>query len=154
MFLVGPVAIKVARVRLVSPLWRAYRLLREGRLAQTCELHREEHGHPLYAALMIFILGGIRANLNERKVYKAFPRAAFAPTYFSFLGLVNVQARGEPIEPQELPASMLGINGVMMDYYDLKYFNMCKIGGTLCLIDYGGDRLQRHLFSQPSLAFA
>lgn len=50
-----------------------------------------------YGTASIFFFGGIMANRQERKFYKKTKNIFVMPTYFSFLGLFNIQKRGEKI---------------------------------------------------------
>ena len=45
-----------------------------------------------------YLLVGILANINERRFYKKTKNPFVMPTYFSFLGFVNIQKRGRKIE--------------------------------------------------------
>jgi len=51
-----------------------------------------------FYSLWYYLLAGILANINERRFYKKTKNPFVMPTYFSFLGFVNIQKRGRKIE--------------------------------------------------------
>lgn len=93
------------------------------------------------------LLGGIVANLQERKAWKAIHHKLLCPTWFSFLGLLNVQEYRKPLE---------GVNGLWIAIridtvtnneshkvghgFEITQ-NYCEKDGRLMMIDYGNRRL-------------
>ena len=51
-----------------------------------------------YSSPWYYLLIGVLANLNERRFYKRTKNPFVMVTYFSFLGLVNIQKKGRKIE--------------------------------------------------------
>lgn len=50
-----------------------------------------------YSTVNIFLLAGIMANLQEWRFYRKTKNIFVMPTYFSFLGIINIQKRGSRI---------------------------------------------------------
>lgn len=55
----------------------------------------EAHG---FSTVGYLLFSGIIANVNERRTYRRTKSPFVIPTYFSFLGLFNIQKRGKKID--------------------------------------------------------
>ncbi len=146
--LIGPYAIKFARLRLIRA---AYRLLFH-------LLHRQafaklrSFGTTVTHGGVRYLLSGVIANRHEFRLWRQSPQTYLVPTLFSFFGLVNIQVRGERISEAELSAdhpfpillqSMTEAGrGDMM-----RPVNFCRLNGHVMLVDYGSDECYR-MFSR------
>lgn len=147
--LVGPYAIKFIRIRPLFPFIRLLVWAKEGRLMRTFRLRSSEYGDPVRGYLATGPLLGLIANLNEYRLYRRFPSGPFAQTFFSFLGIINVQRRGSAVTDEELPRMLFGYRLEDMPDLDLRHVNFCRIDGSVVLADYGNEKLNAYLL-QPS----
>lgn len=138
--LIGGIVIKIARLR---PIWPFYRFIHYKR-RKVVRSRLRRHHDDLRLAVIRYFLSGIIANLNEYRFWTEQPCFPLAPTIFTFLGLINIQTRGEIVTPEEIKMSPFGqIQAAYPDFIDLhKTSNYCKIGGEICLADYGDANIQ------------
>ena len=135
-FCVGPLAIKFPRLKILHFAKRCIHFRKHGgvirKITQLTETQRASVVRDLFA--------GVVANWHEVRLYRRYPYLPLAPTYFSFLGLVNIQARGVPLEPCDLKLCPLReISNSQTDFDDIR--NFARVNGTPCLIDYGNGRI-------------
>jgi hypothetical protein len=91
-------------------------------------------------AAVKYITGGLRGNLEERRFYKEHPELPLAPTLFTFLGLVNIQRRGEKIEESDLfKCPFREFAHLEKDLRKVEHFGW--IDGKIHLLDYGTVRV-------------
>jgi hypothetical protein len=96
--LVGPVAIKIVRLRPLLCIFRLFQRTFQGSLKVRL---KKFHANPILGALRYFF-EGMSANLSERRVWRETQDRRIAPTYLSIFGIVNIQERGEPIAIEDL----------------------------------------------------
>jgi len=153
-FLIGPYAIKVARIRPLHPFIRLYQHFRAGVVRK--ELAKFD-SMPARAGLK-YLLGGILANLAEYRLYRRFGNQRLIPTLFTFFGLVNIQVRGEPVPKERLwemqvhPMWCMTHGIVSMDIRKPEQF--CLLNGVVCLADYGRYDLEPFLATVARTAAA
>lgn len=137
--LVGPVVIKVARIRL-------FRMIR--RLVEhwvNCKVRVRLHAfaeNPFIAGLK-YICAGTIANWSEYRLWQDSPQSFFVPTIWSFGGIVNLQKRGASVSQAELNTSHPFKERLATMPEDLlrdltKAANFCRYEERICLFDYGG----------------
>lgn len=146
--LVGPLAIKFARFRV---LWMAKRLFHHMKTGEVKVKFRHQVENPVLATSNIF--AGVIANRIECELWRMSPRSSMVPTLFSFGGLVNVQWCGQTITEDELAASHpfrehLADMTPRLKHDMRKVTNFCHYEGRVCLADYGDEELLV-FFSDP-----
>jgi hypothetical protein len=95
------------------------------------------------------LFAGVFANLEERRFYRANPHLHLAPTMFTFFGLVNVQARGKEIGPDEL--HLCPFREIAHLEYDLqRYEHFGRVRGRILLLDYGMEGLNEIILREFS----
>jgi hypothetical protein len=162
-FLIGPYAFKIARLR---PLWWPFRLIQ--RIFQKAVARRLSrfHGNPGIACAK-YLSAGFLANGTERRLWEESRDSRLAPTLFSFLGILNIQPRGEAVSEdslEEFPFRELARGAKEgSDLYDLtKAKQFARFGDEILLIDYGGEDFARRLaeelgprrlISSPAISF-
>jgi hypothetical protein len=143
--LVGPYAIKIARIRIFH---FAMRLIMHGRNGQVRERMEVNQDTSIMKAIVRRLLLGVQANLAEQQIYKERPQKHLMPTLFTICGLVNVQCRGIPVEEGELQAQnpfqhFVHIDAIGQDL--TKAANFSKLRGQIYLHDYGQPELRAYL---------
>jgi hypothetical protein len=138
--LIGPWAVKIARIRPVQAFKRLGQYLLRGEVSNKL---RKYGPRPLAGGFNYFF-AGVLCNRLEYWLWKQRPQSFMAPTYFSFLGLVNIQARGLPVTPWELdqehPFPALLREGSPMAAVELAApVQFCRINGKILVVDYGGQ---------------
>jgi hypothetical protein len=133
------VVIKVARFRPLRALSRALHWHRKGKTAQ--EL-RKFHSHPLMAALL-YLGGGIRANMIEARISRDFPDLPLARTLFS-IGVLNIQQRAhidEWLHIKDVPLLEIAVQYPdNPDWWVLTHWG--RIENRLVLLDYGNPEFE------------
>lgn len=100
-----------------------------------------------------FLLGGVMANLQERRFYKETKNPFCMPTYFSFFGLFNVQKRGGKVDFWErneiwsyIYHNSKNSNQPFCDGHTLaETENYGMDNGRLKLVDYGSRQVGEYL---------
>lgn len=135
-FLVGPYAIKVARIRPLRPFIRLFQVFKTGNV----EEELKKYDKKATRGGIKYLLAGVVANRTEYRLYKKFQSEHLAPTLYMFLwGAVNVQMRGSRLRGTKKLAVKqhpLWVEGNR----SLKEF--CLIGDKVCLADYGRAPLE------------
>ena len=106
-----------------------------------------------YSSVGMCLLSGIMANYQERKFYKKTKNIFVMPTSFSFLGIFNIQKRGEKISFWKdkdiwfyLCSNSKNRNQPLCDSHTLSEIdNFCLYEGHLKIVDYGSRRLEPFL---------
>lgn len=130
---IGNVAIKMARFDTLFHQIRRYFYWRKNGGAG--RRIKAEYGSPLFLISQM-LFGGIWSNIEERRFSKRHRNLPIAPTYFSFLGFVNIQARGKPIAAEELDVCPFREHAYRkIDLRKAEHFGW--INGRICLLDYG-----------------
>lgn len=134
--LIGGVAIKIARVKILRCAAHAIRGIRNPTWARgMLEQHagtKSPGGMMQYALSMPF--AGIRANRQEYRISRLRPDLPIAPVYGMYLfGLVLVMARGEPVSAQRSAALRKRFPDGDLEKPD----HVCDVNGALCYVDYG-----------------
>ena len=139
--LIGPVAIKFARFRV---MWIAKRLFHHMRNREVRTKVRYQLANPTLATNNIF--AGFYANRLEYHLWCQFRHPLLVPTLFSLAGLINVQRRGEEISESDLNESnpfksFLWGGELPPEGLDdlIKTANFCFYDGRVRLIDYGSQ---------------
>ena len=138
--LVGPVAIKIARFRI---MWIPKRFLHFVKSREVGTKIAYQARNPRLAFNNIF--AGLIANRNEYLLWQKSHRHFLVPTLYSLLGgVINIQRRGERVSAEELIAAhpfrelLAGMPSPIA--YDMtKAVNFGKHEGRICLVDYGGE---------------
>ena len=100
------------------------------------------------------LFGGIHANWSERKFYRETHNHFVQPTYFSFLGLINIQKCGKMCtveDGDELMAFWTELRMITKDevYVDPHHFqnplNYCMHDTHVRMTDYGNTAVQQVL---------
>ena len=91
------------------------------------------------------IVGGIMANWHERKKWRLTKHKFLCPTFFTFLGLFNIQKFEKPLEPDGLHIGALMSRITNCDSQRCGHGfenaeNYCNKDGHLQMIDYGDSR--------------
>lgn len=136
--LIGSYAIKIARFKTFLLVQRFLVHRKNGEIKMRLN---KVHSNPVLA-IVDYTLAGLRANLGESRLWKNSPHPFMVPTRFSFLGLVNVQDRGEPITDEELsaghPFAPLLENVPQALREDMtSRDNFCRYNSRVCILDYG-----------------
>lgn len=100
-----------------------------------------------------FLLSGIMANLQEWQFYKQNKNPFCMPTYFSFLGLFNIQKKGEKIDFWDIHEIWRYVvnnsqnpKQPLCDGHALSEpKNYCTDNGKLKLVDYGNRQVAEFL---------
>jgi len=89
---------------------------------------------------------GVMANIWERRLYRKTKNQFLVPTYFSLLGLINVQKAGAPLimKSDDLWCQIVNLTSRNEAFCDSHTFNepsnFCWIDGHLMLADYGNSK--------------
>ena len=94
------------------------------------------------------LLGGIFANWREFLFYRKTRNSLLQPTYFSFLGLLNIQKSGKPclLQAVDLWCQLYELtNAKVFDssHHFANPDNFCFDRGGLKMVDYGSNRTHR-----------
>jgi len=99
------------------------------------------------------LFGGVWDNWRERNFYKytdALTRLFLQPTYFSFLGLVNIQRYGKPVDVEDSEAVALAFFAVARqalvhddEHHWEQGANFHIAGDGPKILDYGSPRTQK-----------
>ncbi len=133
-FLIGPVAIKVPRVKILWCLaaWRQYR--------------SERHPRPA-SALFRYLLQGVLCNREEALFYAKHEDLPLARVIaIGLAGTVLIQERCLPATDAELRHWLpmrLKMYGVPVHGDLTKANNVCRIERGLCLVDFGSEESRR-----------
>lgn len=143
--LAGSFAFKIAKIRLLYPLQRTIDILKAKKAADKFAEWRLERGQGVASVIVRAVLGGIFANLAERKRYLQHPDADLVPTLVTFWGLVNVQKRGDDVGDYPIDNHPLfrSVSTSTVPGQDLSRRDQyCMIDGKLLLADYGNPCLE------------
>lgn len=150
--LVGPIAIKIARIRPLRMVQRFIKHQINGEVkAKMC--HFSEN--PFIAAVK-YVFAGPFVNWSEYRLYQSSLEPFFVPTNWSFGGMVNIQRRGTAVTQEELdahhPFGKMALEEMpeVMRKDMTRADNFCWYDGHLCLIDYGGKEVFTY-FWRPKL---
>jgi len=143
--LIGLIAIKFPRPR-IEPLWWIKRFLFYFRRGEVVKQMTTRYHENLLLAVAKYIGMPVFTNWDEWRIScRYLEYLPIAPTYFSFLGLINVQPRGKPIQGKfELPvefALLVASNPQLAK--TLRKDNFCQFGERILLVDYGERELRR-----------
>ena len=144
--LVGPVAIKIARFRL---LWIPRRFLHFVKSQEISTKIAYQTRNPRLAFNNVF--AGLIANRSEYLLWQKSHRHFLAPTPYSLLGgVINIQRRGERVSVEELIAAhpfqeLLAMMPSPLAYDMTKAGNFGRHEGRICLIDYGDETAGKFL---------
>lgn len=143
------IAVKFPRIRLIAVILRVVRhafFMRLGTIyREAFRISIDCTGIWGYKRLLF---GGIRANWNEFLFFQKTKNLFCQPTYFSLLGLFNIQKFGFPcnlhwrtlaIQVEEITGGATRDDGHHFD----KCKNFCLADGRLRLLDYGSKKTQR-----------
>jgi len=137
--LLGPVVIKIPRIRLSMLISRLFHHLRNGTVRATMKKHEGK----LLSIAAQGPLWGIRSSRGEYRFYAEHPDLPIAPIYWAPLGgFIIVQARGRPATSAELRRWLpcrLKSRGFMVNMELVRTEHVCMIGAKPCLIDYGNE---------------
>jgi hypothetical protein len=147
--LIGSKAIKIARLNPTRLIRRLFECWRSRELTRKALRYGS---NPVHGGLR-YLLAGITANLQEARVWKEHPFYPLAPTTHSWLGLVNIQVRGQEITKDELHVEHPFVHRLRDaapdDRADLMLAdNFCRVNGRVRLVDYGGGLFVASLFSK------
>lgn len=136
------IALKFPRIRLRQGL----KCLVDDILGHNNKLRREwDFAVNSKGSIMSFLFRGIRDNWSEYRFYKEIRHPLLQPTYFSLLGLVNVQ-RASSLYDIDLFYQFYEIIGEKV-FEDSHHFhnprNFSFEGGRLRIHDYGNPRTQK-----------
>lgn len=142
--LIGPWAIKIARFRFLRGLCRLVKYQQSKKVRQKIAAY---HRNPIVGAIR-YISYGILSNLNERRLWKGTGHRFLVPTLYSFVGLVNIQYRGEEITEEEFFASNPFVelladwseSELLSELMAVKHF--CRYNGRVSLFDYGSGEIE------------
>lgn len=144
--LIGDVAIKFARFNVLRLFIHLYWMVCKPKLARRkfeARYRRTTFVHSLFAYLTQLVLGGIRANRQERRLYLERPDLPLARVRAVYLGgYLLVMDRGQPAS--EALAAPLCARFPGGDLDQLKH--VCLFGDTPRYIDYGHADAP-HIFS-------
>lgn len=151
--IIGPIAVKFARVRFVPVIKGWLRYLMGG--AEERSFWRIFNGGPFRSTgvesdkRLLFL--GIADNLSEFFFYLRTRNTFLAPTFFSFFGLVNVQMAGRAVGTdgeffrvwRVWIEEVLGSEVLYTDHHHLIVEkNFCVWRGQLRIVDYGAPVTQ------------
>ena len=135
--------VKIARVRVVHFLLRIMFHLRKGTKEQGVKTLKNFNNNPK-RAVFILMFQGIRINWCERAFWKQKRSLYLLPTYFTFLGIFNIQKRGDVVDTDGLlwqtylkRGMTISNRGNERDYLQPK--NLSSLNGKLMSHDYGDD---------------
>ncbi len=144
-------AIKVAHPR----LYRLYCGFMRRYTRKEIRLRLEEESPHVCVAIMKCMMLGVICNLNEWRFSRQYKNADVEPVIFSLWGLINIQARGEPVREDEL-ASCPFQNEIERDHsrhtscdIDVAH-QFARFNGHVRLIDYGNTSSVVFLQEQPT----
>ena len=109
--------------------------------------HLITRNYNYHDSMYYYLIGGIMHNWHELMFYRKHYSLFLVPTYFSFLGLVNIQRAGGKIEIEieNLKYQLLDLTDEEI-YDDTHHFckpeNFTKNSGHLQIFDYGNLRSQ------------
>lgn len=137
-------AIKIARIRIVPAFKCAVSWLQYGRFWKSMF----KYNYEVYGTVHIYLLKGLIENWHEYKIYRETRSSFLVPTYFSLLGLVNIQKRGESFEMEGVNMwlqMLLLSNKEIWDnpHHFAEPANFSKTNGHLQMLDYGSPRCHR-----------
>lgn len=139
-FSVGDVVIKIARIRPFRWVSRFFYWKGNGGVTQKLQTINQSRT----LAILYYFFNGVLANLEEYRFYNRYPNKQIAPTFFSFFGLVNIQAKGTPIKRYDLPnCPFREFAGTEIDLSNVQHFGW--IEGRICLLDYGNGQVNNLL---------
>lgn len=140
--LVGSIAIKLPRLRLI---WALMRLMQYGSKGKVRSRLRTYGRNTVHGGVR-YILSGWVANWQEYRLWASTRNPLLVPTVFSFFGLINVQKRGEPVSDGKLRTNhpfpqllrQMSPEGVA----DMvRPANFCLYESRVRLLDYGSDEV-------------
>ncbi|MBX4206530.1 hypothetical protein KW784_01965 [Candidatus Parcubacteria bacterium] len=154
--LIGPFAVKIARIRIVWALVRIYVHLRNREIGKKAV---REVSNPRTALGKIC---GIPSNHRESILWETTMSPRLVPTLWS-CGLINIQSRGERVSQEELdrehpfPGLIAGLPEEEVADLLIAH-NFCRFRGEVRLHDYGQEKdfilLMRAIARRKSVAFA
>lgn len=130
------IVIKFSKCDWLRIIVRAFQII----CARKAQSHiKKYHGNIRGAAS--FIVRGPRSNLRERIFWKEFGSHLVAPTYASFFGLVNIQARCERMHDDDpVWIRFVGqFSDEQINRCDIKAKNYGLFRGRLVCLDYANE---------------
>ena len=144
--LVGPFAIKIARLRLLFYFCRLLLHMWNGEV----KVRLAKRDTNTVKSGLKYLSSGVRANLNEWEVWRKTHSPCLIPTMYSLFGLVNVQRRGEKrvgtidvflfessLIHSATYAKLKELEKSTGERLDLHSANLCYYQGDVRLLDYG-----------------
>lgn len=142
--IIGTIAIKLPRIRIIRGIKVIYNEFRDGYLLS---LYKNPTLCP--ASSKSFLLGGIITNWREYKFYQVNTFPVLAKTWFSLFGLINFQQAGQALEISNEKFIEAVINTIGSDIQrDTHHFettaNTCLDKyGKVIIVDYGSIATQQ-----------
>ncbi len=128
-FCIGPWAIKIAKVKVGYSIRHFLHPENPREQQRLLKIYNRFSG-------VKFLPAGLLANLEEARLYRKHSSLPLTPTYFSFLGLFNIQKRANMLGQDDLSICPFR-NIAHLDPDLMKIENFGKINGVVCLLDYG-----------------
>lgn len=125
-------AIKIARIRPCRIVQRFFELYRQKRVSE--KLHSYSRNRAVGA--MRYVFAGFICNLQERRLYEKYPALPLAPTWWTFVGLINIQQRADPVTQEQWQHERFN-NSTIASFADASAKNVGWLDGKLVIIDYG-----------------
>lgn len=153
--LLGPFAIKIAKIGLRHMVERSYRIVRSRQVRQKMAAWKREHGQSVFGVVSQALFLGIWANRAEYRLWVHHPHEDLAPTLFTLFYLVNVQMRGTPVETvrgSDVPwLRQIPLRTNVREDLD-RAEQYCAIGDRICLADYGYQEFEPILTQRKRFA--
>jgi hypothetical protein len=134
--LVGNIAIKISRTGIIVTIQQVlHGILDPAWLRSRLSEHRITTHRALFHRIVSILVGGVRANRQEHRLYTEHPELPIAPVHGLYLGgIILVMARGEPVSSR----SSARLRKRYRAYGDLgEPYHVCRVRKRLCYIDYG-----------------
>jgi hypothetical protein len=136
--------VKIARIKFIEAKESVFSWFGRGLFPKAMIKHPDI----FYRMLESLLLLGVLENWHEYRLYKKTKLAFLVPTYFSLLGLINIQRRGVLFEMDTVVLwyQMVRIsNNEVWDHphHFCNPANFCKTNGKLQMLDYGSFRSHR-----------
>lgn len=143
--LVGPYALKVARLGLGYALRRTIEILRSGQAREKFIEWRRNRTLSVPGVVGAAIFRGVLSNMKEYRRSRVYSDLGLMPTLWTFFYLVNVQRRGEPVaDATTLKHPLLSLlsrsERRRTDLDPLAQY--CWHGSQLVLVDYAHPDLE------------
>lgn len=136
--------IKIARIRIVPAFKCTVRWVHDRRFWKSIF----KYDHNVYGTIHIYLFKGLIENWHEYKLYCEIHSPFLVPTYFSLLGFINIQKRGELFEMEGVDMWIQMILLSNKEVWDNSHHfanpaNFSKTNGRLQMLDYGNLRCHR-----------